>query len=47
MGRFEWESEPPVTAESGLGSSAPALLRLLFVDLEAAGLRPFPRMAEW
>ena len=23
---FEWESEPPVTAEGGLGTSAPALL---------------------
>ena len=38
---FEWESEPHVTAEGGLGTSAPTLLRLLFMDLEEAGLRPF------
>ena len=45
MGHFEWESEPPVTVEGGLGTSAPALLRLLY--LEAAGLRPISsRMAE-
>ena len=34
MGHFEWESEPPITAEGGLGCSAPALLRLLSLDLE-------------
>ena len=41
MGHFEWESEPPITAEGGVGISVPAPLRMLFVDLEAAGLRPF------
>ena len=29
VGHFEWESEPPITAEGGLGTSAPVLRRLL------------------
>ena len=47
VGHFEWESEPPVTVEEGLGNSAPALLRKLFMDLEAPGLRPFLPAADF
>ena len=40
--------EPPVTAEGGLGTSAPALLKLLPADLEAAGLLHFlPGWHKW
>ena len=37
----EWEREPPLTTEGGLGTSATALCRLLSADLEAAGFRSF------
>ena len=48
VGDFECEHEPPITAEGGLGTSAPTHLRPHSADLAASGLRHFlPGWHRW